>query len=290
MKKKRRGRVDNMILLDGKKIKQKILEDLKIKLLELNEKLGLAVIQVGDDPASDVYVRQKKKMAEDLGYNFNHINLDENVNEDEILAIIDKLNNDDMVDGILVQMPIPSTLNVKRIQNAILPYKDVDGLTDINIGKLVHNEDSLVACTPMGIIDLLDYYNIDIEGKNVVIIGRSDLVGKPLASLMINRNATVTLCHSKTINLDFYTKNADILVVAIGKPNFIKRDSVKDGAVIIDVGINRMANGMLCGDVDFDDVKDKVSYITPVPGGVGQMTVAELALNTYKAHMLRKSK
>ena len=279
-----------MKILDGKEVKLKILEDLKQKLLNLNEKLGLVVIQIGNDPASDVYVRQKKKMAEDLGYNFNHINLDENVNEDEILAIIDKLNNDDMVDGILVQMPIPSTLNVKRIQNAILPYKDVDGLTDINIGKLVHNEDSLVACTPMGIIDLLDYYNIDIEGKNVVIIGRSDLVGKPLASLMINRNATVTLCHSKTINLDFYTKNADILVVAIGKPNFIKRDSVKDGAVIIDVGINRMANGMLCGDVDFDDIKDKVSYITPVPGGVGQMTVAELALNTYKAHMLRKSK
>lgn len=279
-----------MKLLDGKEVKLKILEDLKQKLLNLNEKLGLVVIQIGNDPASDVYVRQKKKMAEDLGYNFNHINLDENVNEDEILAIIDKLNNDDMVDGILVQMPIPSTLNVKRIQNAILPYKDVDGLTDINIGKLVHNEDSLVACTPMGIIDLLDYYNIDIEGKNVVIIGRSDLVGKPLASLMINRNATVTLCHSKTINLDFYTKNADILVMAIGKPNFIKRDSVKDGAVIIDVGINRMSNGMLCGDVDFDDVKDKVSYITPVPGGVGQMTVAELALNTYKAHMLRKSK
>lgn len=279
-----------MKILDGKEVKLKILEDLKQKLLNLNEKLGLVVIQIGNDLASDVYVRQKKKMAEDLGYNFNHIKLDENVNEDEILAIIDKLNNDDMVDGILVQMPIPSTLNVKRIQNAILPYKDVDGLTDINIGKLVHNEDSLVACTPMGIIDLLDYYNIDIEGKNVVIIGRSDLVGKPLASLMINRNATVTLCHSKTINLDFYTKNADILVVAIGKPNFIKRDSVKDGAVIIDVGINRMANGMLCGDVDFDDVKDKVSYITPVPGGVGQMTVAELALNTYKAHMLRKSK
>lgn len=279
-----------MKLLDGKEVKLKILEDLKQKLLNLNEKLGLVVIQIGNDPASDVYVRQKKKMAEDLGYNFNHINLDENVNEDEILAIIDKLNNDDMVDGILVQMPIPSTLNVKRIQNAILPYKDVDGLTDINIGKLVHNEDSLVACTPMGIIDLLDYYNIDIEGKNVVIIGRSDLVGKPLASLMINRNATVTLCHSKTINLDFYTKNADILVVAIGEPNFIKKDNVKEGVIIIDVGINRMANGMLCGDVDFDDVKDKVSYITPVPGGVGQMTVAELALNTYKAHMLRKSK
>ena len=279
-----------MKILDGKEVKLKILEDLKQKLLNLNEKLGLVVIQIGNDPASDVYVRQKKKMAEDLGYNFNHINLDENVNEDEILSIIDKLNNDNMVDGILMQLPIPRRFNVKKIQNAILPYKDVDGLTDVNMGRLVHNEDSLVPCTPMGIIDLLDYYNIDIEGKNVVIIGRSDLVGKPLASLMINRNATVTLCHSKTINLDFYTKNADILVVAIGKPNFIKRDSVKDGAVIIDVGINRMANGMLCGDVDFDDVKDKVSYITPVPGGVGQMTVAELALNTYKAHMLRKSK
>lgn len=279
-----------MKLLDGKEVKLKTLEDLKQKLLNLNEKLGLVVIQIGNDLASDVYVRQKKKMAEDLGYNFNHINLDENVNEDEILAIIDKLNNDDMVDGILVQMPIPSTLNVKRIQNAILPYKDVDGLTDINIGKLVHNEDSLVACTPMGIIDLLDYYNVDIEGKNVVIIGRSDLVGKPLASLMINRNATVTLCHSKTTNLDFYTKNADILVVAIGEPNFIRKDNVKEGVIIIDVGINRMTNGMLCGDVDFDNVKDKASYITPVPGGVGQMTVAELALNTYKAHIFRKSK
>ena len=279
-----------MELLDGKVVKAKLLEDLKEKVDKLDTKLGLTVIQVGDDPASSVYVKQKNKMAESLGFNFNHIKLDENIKEDELLNIIDEMNNDNSVDGILVQMPIPSTLNVKRIQNAILPYKDVDGLTDINIGKLVHNEDSLVACTPMGIIDLLDYYNIDIEGKNVVIVGRSDLVGKPLASLMINRNATVTLCHSKTINLDFYTKNADILVMAIGKPNFIKRDSVKDGAVIIDVGINRMSNGMLCGDVDFDDVKDKVSYITPVPGGVGQMTVAELALNTYKAHMLRKSK
>lgn len=279
-----------MKILDGKEVKLKILEDLKQKLLNLNEKLGLVVIQIGNDPASDVYVRQKKKMAEDLGYNFNHINLEDNVSEKEMLSIIDMLNNDNLVDGILVQMPIPSTLNVKRIQNAILPYKDVDGLTDINIGKLVHNEDSLVACTPMGIIDLLDYYNIDIEGKNVVIIGRSDLVGKPLASLMINRNATVTLCHSKTTNLDFYTKNADILVVAIGEPNFIRKDNVKEGVIIIDVGINRMTNGMLCGDVDFDNVKDKASYITPVPGGVGQMTVAELALNTYKAHILRKSK
>ena len=187
-------------------------------------------------------------------------------------------------------MPIPKSLDTKRIQNAIMPDKDVDGLTDINMGKLVHNRESLVPCTPIGIIDLLDYYNIPIEGKNVVIIGRSDLVGKPMATLMTNRNATVTLCHSKTSNLEFYTKSADILVAAIGIPKYIKKNMVKEGAVIIDVGINRMEDNSLCGDVDFDNVKDKVSYITPVPGGVGQMTVAELAVNTYKAHILRKNK
>ena len=184
-------------------------------------------------------------------------------------------------------MPIPNHLNAKKIQNAILPSKDVDGLTDINMGRLSHNVDSLVPCTPMGIIDLLKYYNIDISGKNVVIVGRSDLVGKPLASLMINHDATVTLCHSKTENLSFYTKNADILVAAIGKANFIKKEDVKDGAVVVDVGINRLEDGKLHGDVFFDDVKDKVSYITPVPGGVGQMTVAELGYNTYKAHFIR---
>ena len=250
------------------------LEELKEKLTKLDRSLGLVVIQVGNDPASNVYVRQKNKMAENLGYNFNHI----------------KLNNNDLVDGILVQMPIPKSLDTKKIQNAIMPDKDVDGLTDINMGRLVHNRESLVPCTPIGIIDLLDYYNIPIEGKNVVIIGRSDLVGKPMATLMTNRNATVTLCHSKTSNLEFYTKSADILVAAIGIPKYIKENMVKEGAVIIDVGINRMEDNSLCGDVDFDNVKDKVSYITPVPGGVGQMTVAELAVNTYKAHMLRKSK
>ena len=208
----------------------------------------------------------------------------------ELLSIINELNNNDLVDGILVQMPIPKSLDTKRIQNAIMPDKDVDGLTDINMGRLVHNRESLVPCTPIGIIDLLDYYNIPIEGKNVVIIGRSDLVGKPMATLMTNRNATVTLCHSKTSNLEFYTKSADILVAAIGIPKYIKENMVKEGAVIIDVGINRMEDNSLCGDVDFDNVKDKVSYITPVPGGVGQMTVAELAVNTYKAHILRKNK
>lgn len=279
-----------MQLLDGKKAKLELLEDLKRKLIQLDRQLGLVVIQVGEDVASDIYVRQKNKMAISLGYHFNHIKLDENVSEEELLTIIDKLNNDTLVDGILVQMPIPKRLDAKRIQNAISPDKDVDGLTDINMGRLSHNKDALVACTPMGIIDILNYYNLPIEGKNVVIIGRSTLVGKPLASLMTNNNATVTLCHSKTENLSFYTRNADILVAAVGKAKFITKDMIKEGAIVIDVGINRMEDNTLCGDVDFDDVKDKVSYITPVPGGVGQMTVAELALNTYKAHILRKSK
>ena len=276
-----------MELLDGKVVKAKLLEDLKDKINKLDTKLGLTVIQVGEDPASSVYVRQKNKMAENLGFNFNHIKLDENIKEEDLLNIIEKLNKDDNVDGILVQMPIPNHLNAKKVQNAILPCKDVDGLTDINMGRLNHNIDSLVPCTPMGIIDLLKYYNIDISGKNVVIIGRSDLVGKPLASLMTNNDATVTLCHSKTKNLSFYTKNADILVVAIGRANFIKKEDVKDGAIIVDVGINRMEDGKLCGDVLFEEVKDKASYISPVPGGVGQMTVAELGYNTYKAHIIR---
>ena len=276
-----------MELLDGKVVKAKLLEDLKEKVDKLDTKLGLTVIQVGDDPASSVYVKQKNKMAESLGFNFNHIKLDENIKEDELLNIIDEMNNDNSVDGILVQMPIPNHLNAKKIQNAILPSKDVDGLTDINMGRLSHNVDSLVPCTPMGIIDLLKYYNIDISGKNVVIVGRSDLVGKPLASLMINHDATVTLCHSKTKDLKSITSNADILVVAVGKKDLITEDMVKPGAVVIDVGMNRVDN-KLYGDVDFENVSKKASYITPVPGGVGQMTVAELGCNVYKAYKLRR--
>lgn len=276
-----------MKLLDGREVKAKVLEELKEKIDKLDTKLGLTVIQIGEDPASTVYVGQKNKMANNLGFDFNHIKLDENVSEEEVLKIIDKQNNDDSIDGILVQMPIPKHLDSKKIQNAISPLKDVDGLTDINMGKLSHNVKSLVPCTPMGIIALLDYYDIKIEGKNVVIIGRSDLVGKPLASLMTNRNATVTLCHSKTKDISLYTKKADILVAAIGSANFVKKEDIKKGAVVIDVGINRLEDGKLHGDIDFEDVKDKVSYITPVPGGVGQMTVAELGYNTYLAHELR---
>lgn len=277
-----------MKILDGKKVKQEKLNELKKDIKYLKEQLGLVVIQIGNDEASKVYVNQKAKMAESLGFKFQHIKLEENIEEEKVLNIIDELNNDDSIDGILVQMPMPKHLDSKKIQNSISYYKDVDGLTDINMGRLSHNVESLVPCTPMGIMHLLDYYKIEVSGKNVVIIGRSDLVGKPLASLMTNKNATVTLCHSKTKNLKSFTKNADIVVAAVGSKNIIKEDDIKDDAVIIDVGINRLEDGSLCGDVDFESVKEKVSYITPVPGGVGQMTVCELGYNTYKAHLLRK--
>lgn len=277
-----------MELLDGKVVKKKVLEDLKEELKSLERPLGLVVIQVGEDEASKVYVRQKEKMAKELGFKFEHIKLAETVKQEELLETIDRLNEDETVDGILVQMPIPKHLDSKIVQNRINHLKDVDGLTDVNAGCLMHNKDTLVPCTPEGIVDLLKHYDIELSGKNVTIIGRSDLVGKPLASLMVNNDATVTLCHSKTKNLKLFTENADILIVAVGKAKLIKKEYIKDGAVIVDVGINRLEDGSLCGDVDFEDVKDKASYITPVPGGVGQMTVAELANNTYKAYKLRK--
>ena len=277
-----------MEILDGKRIKLEILNDLKEKISKLERRPGLVVIQVGNDPASSVYVKQKANMAGIADIDFEHIKLDEDINQDILIDIINSLNANKFVDGILVQMPLPSHLNAKVIQNAIDPFKDVDGLTDINMGKLSHNVDSLVPCTPMGIIDMLKFYNIDINGKCVTIVGRSDLVGKPLSSLMTNNNATTILCHSKTNNLADFTRMADILVCAIGKPKFITEDMVKDGSVVVDVGINRLDDGKLCGDVDFDNVKNKASFITPVPGGVGQMTVAELGKNTYKAYLLKK--
>lgn len=278
-----------MMLLDGKQVKKEILEELKSELLELSRPLGLTVIQVGDDPASKVYVGQKEKMALELGYNFNHIKLDESTTEEELLNIIDEINQDELVDGLLVQMPLPKHIDAKKVQNRIDPYKDVDGLCDINAGKLMHNVDTLVPCTPYGIMDMLEYYGVEVSGKNVVVIGRSDLVGKPIAQLMTNNNATVTICHSKTNNLKEYTTMADILVVAIGKPNFITGDMIKENAVIIDVGINRV-DGKLVGDVDFQSAYEIASAITPVPGGVGQMTVAELGRNVLKAHKLTLSK
>ena len=279
-----------MQILDGKEVKRIKLEELKNEVLKLDRPLGLTVIQVGDDSASNIYVKQKSKMANNLEFNFNHIKLEEDVREEEILKIIDDLNRDNNVDGILVQMPLPEHLNSRVIQNAISPLKDVDGLTDINMGMLVHKKNCLIPCTPLGVMELLKYYNIDVAGKNVVIVGRSDLVGRPMAEVMINSDATVTLCHSKTNNLKDITKNADILVVAVGKAKLITSDMVKDGVVVVDVGINRLEDGSLCGDVDFDGVSSKCSYITPVPGGVGQMTVLELGYNTYKAYLLRQEK
>lgn len=277
-----------MEILDGKKVKKELLKELKHNLELLQEKLSLVVIQVGDNEASNIYVNQKRKMALEVGLNFRHIKLNENIKEEELLELIDELNNSEDVTGIMVQMPLTEGIDAKKIQNAILPEKDVDGLTDMNMGKLAHNDESaLVACTANGVMNILDYYGIDVKGQNVVIVGRSDLVGKPLQALMLNKDATVTVCHSKTKDLKSYTSKADILVVAIGKANYIKKNDVKDGAVIVDVGINRI-DGKIYGDVDFESVKDKVSYITPVPGGVGQMTVASLGQNTYKAHMLKK--
>ncbi len=278
-----------MNILDGKVVRKSILDNVKEELKDIDKTLGLAVISVGDDEASKVYIRQKEKMAKELGYNFSQYKFDSDIEENEIIRLIDKLNINDSVDGILVQMPLPKHVDSNTIQNRIDFNKDVDGLTDLNAGRLIHNKDCLVPCTPLGIVEILKYYDINIDGANVVVVGRSHLVGKPVSNLLTNYNATVTICHSHTKNLADYTKNADILIAAVGKPNFITRDMVKDNAVIIDVGINRIDN-KLCGDVDYDGVKDKVKYITPVPGGVGQMTVAMLGYNVKKAHILRKKK
>ena len=276
-----------MVNIDGRDLKERKLNDLKFKLDNLGNQLGLAVLQVGEDEASKVYIRQKENAANSLGYTYIHKHFPSDVTQEEVINEIELLNNNDRIDGIIVQMPLPKHLNESDIQNTIDPLKDVDGLTYVNAGKLVQNVPGLVPCTPKGIIDILDNYEIGIEGANVVVIGRSILVGKPIATLLTNRNATVVLTHSKTKDLASITRNADIIIAAVGKANFVTEDMVKDGAVVIDVGINRL-DGKLCGDVDYNYVKDKCSYITPVPGGVGPMTVYELMNNVYEAHVLRK--
>ena len=275
------------MILEARNIKKEIINDLHDKVSKLNSIPFLVVIQVGDNPASNTYIRNKAKMCEQVGYKFELKKYPEDITEEYLLQEIDKLNKDNSVNAILVQMPLPKHINESIIENSINPLKDVDGLTDINMGMLSHKKDTLYPCTAIGIIDLLDYYKIPIEGQNIVIIGRSNLVGRPLLELFINRNATVTLCHSHTKNLQEITKQADILVVAIGKKKYITKDMVKDNSIIIDVGINK-DNDTICGDVDYDNVIDKVNSITPVPGGVGQMTVAELAKNILKAYNLQK--
>lgn len=276
------------MILDGRKIKSEIMDELRLTVDKLEIKPKLVVIQVGDNEASNIYINQKKKMCEYIGYQFELKKYDEDIKEEELLKIIEKLNKDKMVNGILVQMPIPKHINADKIQNAIEYVKDVDGLTDINTGILFHNKEGLYSCTPLGITELLDRYNINVRSKHVVIVGKSNLVGKPLIGLMLNKGATVTSCNSLTKDLSKYTKMADILVVAVGKPKLITSDMVKDGAIVIDVGINRYGDSIV-GDVDYELVKDKASYITPVPGGVGQMTVAMLAKNILLAYLKQQN-
>ena len=276
-----------MMILDGKNIKDIILDELKEEVSKLFVKPKLVVIQVGNNEASNVYIKQKHNMCNYIGYEFEHINLDSDVTTDMVLELVNKLNGDDSVNGILVQLPLPDEIDSNMVVNAVSPLKDVDGLTDLNNGMLFHEKDALYSCTPYGIMELLDRYNISVSGKNVVVVGRSDLVGKPMAMMMLGSDATVTICHSKTRNLSDFTKNADILVVAVGKPNFITSDMISDDTVVIDVGISRTENG-LCGDVDYESLKDKCSYITPVPGGVGPMTIVMLAKNIIKAYKLQK--
>lgn len=275
-----------MELLDGKKVSQLTKDRLKEKV-EILKQEGitpkLAVIMVGSDSASQIYVRNKSKACDYIGIKFEEHLLPEETKQEELLNLIEELNNKKEINGILLQSPIPRNLDINEAFRKISPEKDVDGFHPVNVGKLVLGQDTFISCTPFGIMKILEEYNIDIERKNAVVIGRSNIVGKPMSQCLLNKNATVTICHSKTKNLAEITKNADILVAAIGKPCFVTEDMVKPGAIVIDVGINRMEDGKLKGDVDFETVNQKASYITPVPGGVGPMTIAMLMTNVVKA-------
>lgn len=276
-----------MELLDGKALANDILDKLSLKVNNLATVKGdvpnLVVIQVGNDPASSVYVRNKQRTAERVGIKSETINVSENITQDQLLEIVDKYNNDSSVNGILVQLPLPKHIDEQVILEAISPVKDVDGFHPLNVGKLNIGQKQMIPSTPAGIMGLLKTNHIEIEGKHAVIIGRSNIVGKPMAHLLLEENATVTVAHSRTKNLKQLTKMADILVVAIGQPELITEDYVKTCAVVIDVGINRTESG-LKGDVDFNSVKSKVAAITPVPGGVGPMTIAMLMNQTYQAY------
>lgn len=273
------------ILMKGKELSEKLLENIKKEVVNLAIKPTIAVIIAGNNPASKVYVSKKKKTAENIGMDSIIIEMPENTDQEELESKIEELNNDKAVNGILVQLPLPKQINEYEILEKILPEKDVDGFHAQNVGKLSQGvEPYAVSCTPAGIIEILKEYNIDIEGKHAVIVGRSNIVGKPVSYLLLNRHATVTICHSRTKNLEAITKQADILIAAVGKAKFIKENHVKNNAVVIDVGINRNEQGKLVGDVDFDDVEPKASYITPVPGGVGPMTIAMLMTNTLRLY------
>lgn len=282
-----------MKILDGKAVSLKVKESVKVRADEL-KKFGieptLAVVLVGEDKASQTYVRAKEKACNEYGIKSVAHRLSENTTQNELLALINVLNLDDSIHGILVQLPLPKHIDTNVVLAAIDPRKDVDGFHAVNVGKLVSGLDGFVPCTPLGVMEILKEYGINVAGLNAVVIGRSNIVGKPMANLLINASATVTVTHSKTTNLKEICKSADLIVAAIGKPFFLKADMVKDGAVVVDVGINRLDDGRLVGDVDFDEVAPKCSYITPVPGGVGPMTIAMLLNNTILAAQAKKIK
>ena len=282
-----------MKILDGKAVSLKVKESVKVRADEL-KKFGveptLAVVLVGEDKASQTYVRAKEKACNEYGIKSVAHRLSENTTQNELLALINVLNLDDSIHGILVQLPLPKHIDTNVVLAAIDPRKDVDGFHAVNVGKLVSGLDGFVPCTPLGVMEILKEYGIDVAGLNAVVIGRSNIVGKPMANLLLNASATVTITHSKTKNLKEIFKNADLIVAAIGKPFFLKADMVKEGAVVVDVGINRLDDGRLVGDVDFEEVAPKCSYITPVPGGVGPMTIAMLLNNTILAAQAKKIK
>jgi tetrahydrofolate dehydrogenase/cyclohydrolase, NAD(P)-binding domain protein len=277
-----------MIKIDGKAFSQTVLEKIREEHSQLKEKYGkpagLAVVIVGNNPASQVYVKNKIRACEDVGFYSENIELDENISEKELLQEIDKLNKNDRINGILVQLPLPAHINELKIIDSISPEKDVDGFHVSNIGKMViGDETGFLSCTPYGIMQLLEEYKIEISGKDAVIIGRSNIVGKPMALMFIQKGATVQVCNSNTKDLRKKLNEADIIIVAAGVPKLLKKEDVKEGAVVIDVGINRV-DGKICGDVDYEEVAEKTSYITPVPGGVGPMTIASLIKNTFKSY------
>ena len=278
------------MIIDGKELARKTREKLKIECDNLKKEgilPKLAVIMVGDDKASQIYVKNKSKACQEIGIKFEEYFLGNDIKQEELIELIQKLNLDKSINGILLQSPIPKSLDINEAFRTILTEKDVDGFNPINVGKLCLNQETFVSCTPYGIMKMFEEYDIDLTGKNVTILGRSNIVGKPLIQCCLNKNATVTVCHSKTKDLKEHTKNADIVISAIGKAKFVTADMIKDGAVVIDVGINRNENGKIVGDVDFEKVSSKASYITPVPGGVGPMTIAMLMNNVIKATKLQ---
>ena len=280
-----------MQIIDGKKVSANVKERVRLECERLVKEHGvtpgLAVVIVGDDPASRVYVNNKKKACELVGFKSEEYALPAETTQEELLSLVDTLNNKDDINGILVQLPLPKHLDDKSVIERISPKKDVDAFHAVNVGKIMLGEYDFLPCTPAGVMEMLHQYEIPVEGKQCVVIGRSNIVGKPMGMLLLHENGTVTICHSRTKNLKEVCQRADILVAAVGRAKFVTADMVKDGAVVIDVGMNRDENGKLCGDVDFENVKDKCSYITPVPGGVGPMTIATLMKNTIKACKLQ---